>query len=100
MPVRREIYSVNIQMILSIIPFVDLWAAYRVEKLTFWILFWIGSVVISSGVDMAIPNPTSLVVVLGFVIESIIAVGLMRYFTMNWNDVILNEEEEDTKEKG
>jgi hypothetical protein len=33
MPVKQEKYSVKIQMILSVIPFVNLWAAYRIEKL-------------------------------------------------------------------
>ena len=48
MPVNREIYSVKIQMILSIIPFVDLWASYRIEKLRLWVLFWIGIILIGS----------------------------------------------------
>ena len=33
MPVKQEKYSVKIQMILSVIPFVNLWTAYRIEKL-------------------------------------------------------------------
>jgi hypothetical protein len=33
MPVKQEKYSVKIQMILSVIPFVNLWASYRIEKL-------------------------------------------------------------------
>ena len=33
MPVKQEKYSVKMQMILLVIPFVNLWAAYRIEKL-------------------------------------------------------------------
>jgi len=33
MPVKQGTYSVKMQMILSAIPFVNLWAAYRIEKL-------------------------------------------------------------------
>ena len=38
MPVNRKIYSVKIQMVLAIIPFVDLWASYRIMKLRLWLL--------------------------------------------------------------
>jgi hypothetical protein len=33
MPVKQGTYSFKMQMILSVIPFVNLWAAYRIEKL-------------------------------------------------------------------
>ena len=87
-------------MILSIIPFVDLWAAYRIEKFTFWILLWFGMIVMGFGVGMAIPNPTSSFIV-SFILECIIAVVLMRHFTMEWNRKIesseTNEEDDGTE---
>jgi len=38
MPVDRKTYSVKIQIILAIIPIVDLWASYRIMKLRLWLL--------------------------------------------------------------
>jgi len=98
MPVKREVYSVNIQMILSLIPFVDLWAAHRIEKLTLWLLLWVGMFVMGFGVGMAIPNPTSSFIV-STILGSIIAVVLMRHFTMEWNENILNERKDDKNEE-
>ena len=44
--VKKEPISVNWQSLFVIIPFVDLWAAYRIEKLRwFFIMIWIPSLV-------------------------------------------------------
>ena len=83
MPVSREVYSVKIQMILACIPVIDLWAAYRIEKLRVWILLWIGMFFVgfmvgSTGEDIA-------GTVIGFLIGLGAALFLMRYLTMEWN---------------
>lgn len=106
MSVKRERYSVNIQMILSIIPVVDLWAAYRIEKLRFWILLWIGLVWVdlilmdlilidSSLIELALSDSTigsiagyEIYLVVHFLIVIPIAVFLMKHFTMEWNKKI------------
>jgi len=86
MPVNREIYSVNIQMILSIIPFVDLWAAYRIEKLRLWVLLWIGMILIGSILELIVDPVTQSII--GVLIGILIAVFLMRHFTIEWNKKI------------
>ncbi len=41
MQVEKKAYYVNVQMILAIILIVDLWAAYRIEKLRLgFVLDW------------------------------------------------------------
>ena len=89
MTVTREAYSVKIQMILSVIPFVDLWAAYRIEKLQFWIVYWIGMIMISLALTVIGEPTTEFIIALA--IETLIAVFLMRYFTMEWNQKIKSE---------
>lgn len=86
MPIKREQYSVNIQMILSIIPIVDLWATYRIEKLRFWILLWIGLAMVDLIIVSIAGYEISLV--LSFLIGIPIGVFLMRHFTMEWNKKI------------
>ena len=103
MAVKRKVYSVNVQMILAIIPIVDLWAAYRIEKLRLWILFLIGMTIMGFFIGLIIGEPTSSSIV-GFFLGAIIAVVLMRHLTMEWNEDILiegknseNEEDDDTE---
>ena len=89
MPVSREVYSVKVQMILACIPVIDLWAAYRIEKLRVWVLlyvgmFFVGFMIGSTGEDIA-------VTVIGYVISFGAALFLMRYLTMEWNRKINND---------
>ncbi|WP_316506125.1 hypothetical protein [Nitrosopumilus sp.] len=37
--VKKEFVSVNWQSVFMLIPFVDLWAAYRIEKLRLFLLY-------------------------------------------------------------
>ena len=94
MPVKREQYSVNIQMILAIIPIVDLWASYRIEKLRFWILLYIGLALLDLTIESAAGYEISLV--LSFLIGIPIGVFLMRYFTIEWNKKIPEETKNDS----
>ena len=96
-PVAREVYSVKFQMILAIIPVVDLWAAYRIEKLRFWILFWIGIVMVGMVLGM-IGDPV-IETVLGLLIGIPAALFLMRYFTIDWNKKIEEEIRKDSEKK-
>jgi hypothetical protein len=96
-PVAREVYSVKFQMVLAIIPVVDLWAAYRIEKLRFWILFWIGIVMVGMVLGM-IGDPV-IETVLGLLIGIPAALFLMRYFTIDWNKKIEEEIRQDSEKK-
>jgi len=89
MPVTREVYSVKIQMILSLIPVVDLWAAYRIEKLRLWVLYWIGMSLIS--VSLMVIGDETIEIIIGMAIGIPIAIFLMRHFTMEWNKKIQEE---------
>ena len=86
MPIKQEKYSVKIQMILSVIPFVNLWAAYRIEKLrlclviqlSFGLLVVLWYFIETSGspkVDVGI-----------IIIEFVTSPVWMRYFTIKWNE--------------
>lgn len=83
MPVSREVYSVKVQMVLACIPIIDLWAAYRIEKLRVWILLYAGMILVGF-----IVNPTGEDIagaVVGFLIGLGAALFLMRYLTIEWN---------------
>ena len=107
MPVERKSYSVKIQMILAIIPIVDLWASYRIMKLRLWLLiFWVGFVILAALMDWAIYGdkywdldtpffPTEPTAQINFIlfsaIEIFVAVILMRKWTIEWNKKIESE---------
>ena len=83
LPVSREVYSVKIQMVLACIPVIDLWAAYRIEKLRVWVLLWIGMALIGMVVN---PTGKDLAGIIASILIGIpIALFLMRYLTMEWN---------------
>ena len=86
MPVKQEKYSVKMQMILSVIPFVNLWAAYRIEKLGlclviqlfFGLLVTLWYFVETSGS----PKVDVWIIIIEFVTSPV----WMRYFTIKWNE--------------
>ena len=86
MPVKQEKYSVKIQMILTVIPFVNLWAAYRIEKLGlclviqlfFGLLVTLWYFVETSGS----PKVDVWIIIVEFVTSPV----WMRYFTIKWNE--------------
>lgn len=96
-PVAREVYSVKFQMVLAIIPVVDLWAAYRIERLRFWILFWIGIVMV--GMVLGVIGDPVIETILGLLIGIPAALFLMRYFTIDWNKKIEEEIRQDSEKK-
>ena len=70
-------------MVLACIPIIDLWAAYRIEKLRVWILLYAGMILVGFMV-----NPTGEDIagaVIGFLIGLGAALFLMRYLTIEWN---------------
>ena len=86
MPVKQQKYSVIKQMILSLIPILDCWAAYRIEKLRLCLV-----IELSFGLLVAlwyvIETPESPKVDVWItVIEFVAAPIWMRYFTIKWNE--------------
>ena len=109
MSVNRKIYSVKIQMVLAIIPFVDLWASYRIMKLRLWLLImYLGFGLLGVLTDWANYGdrfwdlayetpmfPTQPPLLINFILlEAItisVAVILMRKWTIDWNKKIESE---------
>ena len=86
MPVRQEKYSIKIQMILSVIPFVNLWAAYRIEKLRLCLVIELSFGVLVA-LWYAIETPESPKVDVWItVIEFVASPIWMMYFTIKWNE--------------
>ena len=90
MPVARRPYSVVIQIILSVIPIVDLWAAYRIEKLRLWILYWIGMFFVGLMVGFFVVDSTASTII-SLAVSIPIAIFLMRYFTIEWNKEVSSD---------
>jgi len=105
MPVERKPYSVTRQMIMVIIPFLDLWAAYRIEKLRYWLLiFLLGFGILRSVVlypwewntpdtrDDHTPFFADINSEIIFIVVAIIiAMIVIRKWTMEWNKACLEK---------
>jgi hypothetical protein len=86
MSVKYQEHSVIKQMILSLIPFVNLWAAYRIEKLRLWVGFYIAEILFFGIWDYYLVTPeTSDMGIWFFGIELILWALVMRHFTIKWN---------------
>jgi uncharacterized membrane protein len=90
MPVKQEKYSVTIQMALALIPFVNFWAAYRIEKLRLMLLFFVPMVFLNYLVIIDLMDQLVMAYPIfgGWigVITSIPEILLIRYFTIKWNE--------------
>jgi hypothetical protein len=88
MPVKQQKHSVTRQMIYSIIPFVDIWAFYRIEKLRVWVGIFTAYFMIGVISELLFPNLSSntilniLLMGMGFIISPLV----MRHFTIKWNN--------------
>jgi hypothetical protein len=83
MPVSREVYSVKVQMVLACIPIIDLWAAYRIEKLRVWLLLWTGLILLSFTINPE--GEYNAGIAINILIGFGAALFLMRYLTIEWN---------------
>jgi len=53
--VEKKPVNVNWQMVFSVIPFLDLYASYRIQKLGLWLLiFWVAGSFVGLGYNYAI----------------------------------------------
>ena len=86
MPVKQEKYSVKIQMILSVIPFVNLWAAYRIEKLGLCLLIQLFFGLLVTLWYFVETSGSPKVDVWIIIIEFVTSPVWMRYFTIKWNE--------------
>jgi putative membrane protein len=90
MVVKREPVNINIQTVLALVPIVDFWAAYRIEKFRFWCILIVGFFALSVSIDMVLPYPYGMMI--GLIIEIPISLYLMRMWSKEWNAKLLNNE--------
>ena len=86
MSVKYQEHSVILQMILSLIPIVDLWAAYRIKKFRLWVGVYMVDILFWGIWDSYLETPE--ISDLGFlfiIIELILCAVVMRHFTIKWN---------------
>lgn len=89
MGVKKEPVNVNIQTVLAVIPIVDFWAAYRIEKFRFWCILYAGLITLNVVIDMILPYPYGMII--STIIDVPIAVYLMRMWSKEWNTKLSND---------
>jgi len=102
--VEKEPVSVNWQTLFILIPIIDLWAAYRVEKLGLYILLIIALIVVGFIVGFVegflffgLSNTGSMVVVL---IGLIVSIYLIRKWSEEWNEKFETSDKDDDSPDG
>jgi hypothetical protein len=82
--VEQKPVNVNWQTLFCIIPYVWIWAFYRIEKLRMGIVIAVGAGLASVALGMLIPFPYGL---LGnLVISIVIPIYFIRKWSIEWND--------------
>ena len=89
---KQQKHSVTRQMIYSLIPFVDIWAFYRIEKLRVLLGIVIGYVIVGVISGLFLPEAftdsrTMIVDILIWVVPYIIQPLVMRHYTIKWNNL-------------
>jgi len=97
--VEKKPVSVNWQTLFAIIPIIDLWAAYRVEKLGLYIIFIIAMAVVSFIVGfveglmfLGFSDASSWIMPL---IGVVISIYLIRKWSEEWNEKFQKDSEND-----
>jgi len=102
--------NVKWQMIFSVIPFLDLYASYRIQKLRLWILiFWVAGSIVGIGYNYAIygqdvfdtektsdifAGPMSIALYVFFVISfALVQLIVMRKWSISWNNSLKGQQE-------
>ena len=83
MVAKKEFVNINFQTILAVIPIIDLWAAYRIEKFRFWCGILVGFFLLGFSVDETLRYPYNVLVIV--VIEMPITAYLMRRWSKEWS---------------
>ncbi len=77
--VKQEPVSVGWQTVFMFIPYVWIYAFYRIEKLLLGIVLLLVALAISTAVQMLLPFP------FGFGIALAVSIGLPVYFIREWS---------------
>ncbi len=84
--VKQQPVNVGWQTFFMFIPFVDIWAFYRIEKLRLGLVIIIGTSGADLGLRMMLPFPYGLSASIGMLIFSIaIQIYFIRKWSMEWN---------------
>ncbi len=85
-PTRQEV-NVTRMMIYSVIPFLDIYAAWRIQK--FWVIAVI-QILVGSGVSFPIEEffPSPFGYIISFIPSIIIGIYLTRFFARKYNEKI------------
>ncbi len=81
--VNQKSVSVAWQMVFTLIPFVWIYAFYRIEKLIFGVLLAIGTAAVIGSITMVLPEPYG--VALTWPISIIIPIYFIRKWSIEWN---------------
>ena len=86
MPVKQQKHSVTLQMIYSLIPLVNTWAFWRIEKLrVYFLIITLDFVFVMIVYEFF--GTSRRVEILLWIIGLIIYPLLMRHFTIKWNNL-------------
>jgi len=77
--VKQQPVSVGWQVVFLFIPYVWIYAFYRIEKLLFGIVIALVSLAITTGIQMVLPFP------FGFILAFFTSFFLPIYFIVNWS---------------
>jgi hypothetical protein len=86
MSVKQQKHSVTRQMIYSIIPFVDIWAFYRIEKFRVLLGIMIGYAIVGFISGWFLPD-VRIVDILIMVMPFITSPLVIRHYTIKWNNL-------------
>jgi len=87
--VEQKPVNVGWQTLFMFVPFVDIWAFYRIEKLRMGLAIIIGTSLADVGLRMILPFPYGLGASIGMTIFSIaIQIYFIRKWSMEWNNKI------------
>jgi len=91
--VKREPVNVNTQTVLAVIPIVDFWAAYRIQKFRLWCLLYVGLLALNVPIEMVLPYPYGLTIAI--IVDVSLVIYLMRKWSNEWNALISSSLKED-----
>jgi len=112
--VEKKPVSIRRQMVFSLIPILDMYASYKIQKFRLWFLiFWVAGITIGQLLDYAIygedyfdletdidlyPEPVYIMYsILYIILGSGIQLIVMRKWSISWNKNLATLSQEDTK---
>ena len=79
--------SVLWQCIFAFVPFINLWAAYRIRKLRRLLLLYVILTSVSIVINLFIPFPYSLII--SWAVYIPVTIHYMRKWSIRWNDSLI-----------